>query len=502
MGCVPIEIDRQRLARGTRFCFRVNGQDVFCRGGNLGPQDPILARVPDAKYQALVAEAKHAHMNMFRLNGVAEFEGPAFYEACDRAGIMIWHDFMFACSSYPEENEPFIKAVRVEVESAIRMLRHHPSIALWSGNNECYGNGRVLFQQVIPDLCRQWDPRRPHWPGSPCGGSLAGDFHGWYCAFMTPQQIPAEFRVRFVSEYGILGPCHLDSIRQYLGTEVITQGDAAWKLHTQDWERSNDYVAKGIAANYADPGRLSVAEWVLYGQMWQAVIQGKMMEALRFQKHDPKDDCQGALIWSYTDCVGETGWAIIDYYLRRKAAYYWFRRAAAPVKVIVRQRNGQFLTRIVNDTLQPWSGTVEAGWWRLDGTSKETESQPVSLKANGVLEITPGKSPTARQRDPREWFYAAVLRDSDGRFADHSTCLLAAYRELRLTTPQIRVVQLAEGWLEVSSSVFVHGVHAEDHGRELISDNWFDLLPGVPVGLRLAAEVKPETVHLEAVMPR
>ena len=135
------------------------------------------------------------------------------------------------------------------------------------------------------------------------------------------------------------------SVNLCLGTEVIPQGDAAWKLHTRDWERSNDYVSKGIDANYADPGRLSVAEWVLYCQVWQAIIQGKMMEALRFQKHDPKDDCQGALIWSYTDCVGETGWAIIDYSLRHKAAYYWFRRAATPVKVIVRQRNSQCLTR-------------------------------------------------------------------------------------------------------------------------------------------------------------
>ncbi|MCL5097486.1 MAG: hypothetical protein M1608_08155, partial [Candidatus Omnitrophica bacterium] len=246
IGLRTIEIDRQRLAQGTRFCFRVNGQDVFCRGGNLGPQDAILARVSDAKYQTLVAEAKNAHMNMFRLNGVSEFEGPAFYEACDRAGILIWHDFMFACSPYPEDNSSFMATVQAEITSAVRMLRHHPSIALWSGNNECYAGCKKLFQQTLPDLCMKLDPKRPYWPGSPCGGNLSGDTHGWYCAFMTPMDIASEFRVRFVSEYGILGPCHLDSIREYLGTEEVTRGTPAWKFHTQDWERANDYVSKGI----------------------------------------------------------------------------------------------------------------------------------------------------------------------------------------------------------------------------------------------------------------
>ena len=87
IGLRTVELDRSRRAQGSRFCFRVNGQDVFCRGGNLGPQDAILARISDAKYEKLVAEAKNANMNMFRINGCSIYEGPAFYEACDRAGI-------------------------------------------------------------------------------------------------------------------------------------------------------------------------------------------------------------------------------------------------------------------------------------------------------------------------------------------------------------------------------------------------------------------------------
>ena len=92
-------------------------------------------------------------------------------------------------------------------------------------------------------------------------------------------------------------------------------------------------------------------EYVLYGQMFQMNLHEHAMEALRFRKNDPVADCQGALIWSFSDCWGETGWSVLDYYLRRKASYYGFRRACSPVKVITRQRGDQFVTRLVNDTL-------------------------------------------------------------------------------------------------------------------------------------------------------
>jgi hypothetical protein len=68
--------------------------------------------------------------------------------------------------------------------------------------------------------------------------------------------------------------------------------------------------------------------------------------------------------------------------------------------------------------------------------------------------------------------------------------------------PQIKVTPLRDRWLEVSSRVFVHAAHAEDHGHELISDNWFDLLPGTPIRIRVAEGVDATALHLEAVMPR
>ena len=118
IGLRTVEIDRGRLAEGSRFCIRVNSAEVLCRGGNIGPQDAILARVSDAKYESLVSEAKNANMNMIRINGCSIYERPVFYDACDRAGLLVWHDFMLTCTTYPDDKAAFREAVRAETESA------------------------------------------------------------------------------------------------------------------------------------------------------------------------------------------------------------------------------------------------------------------------------------------------------------------------------------------------------------------------------------------------
>jgi beta-mannosidase len=522
IGLRTIDIDRRRMKEGSRFCVRLNGRHVFCRGANLGPHDVILARVGKAKYERLVSEAKNAHMTMFRINGVSVFEGPEFYDACDRAGILVFHDFPFTCSTYPDDDARFRETVRTETETAVRLLRHHPSIALWSGSNECLMGfcdwwngdrgkplslgGSRLYNQVLPDVCRLLDPRRPYWPGSPCGGDnpnwdLAGDCHWWWAYLgdvnrRVRHEVFDECRGRFVSEWGFPAPPHLDSIREYLSPEEMKPDSWAMKFHTNQMVWNTLDVA--IATHYAEPKGLSLTDYVRYAQMCQAFIHGHAVEAMRFRKNDPTDDCQGALIWSYSEPWGETGWSLLDYYLRRKPSYYWVGRACKPVKVIVRRRGDRLVTRMVNDTLQPAEGVVQYGWWRLDGTQRLVQSRPVSVPANGMLEVASDKLPPSSERDPSKWLYAAVLQQG-GLAVDQSLWLLAPYRKLAVTSPKIKLLDAGNGCLEISSPVFAHGVHTEDHGREVISDNWFDLLPDVPVRVRLAPGIKPESLHLQAV---
>ena len=166
-------------------------------------------------------------------------------------------------------------------------------------------------------------------------------------------------------------------------------------------------------------------------------------------------------------------------------------------KVIVRRRGENLVTRLVNDTLRVFQGRVEYGWWRLDGKDREIQAKPVWIDANQMLELY--REPITNRRDPRQWLYAAVLYPGQGTELDHSIWLMRPHRELALAYPEIQVTPLEDSWMEVSSPVYCHAVHTEDHGRELIDDNWFDLLPGVAKRLHLSEQARSEDITFSAV---
>jgi beta-mannosidase len=507
-GLRTVEIDRARIrSGGRRFCVRVNGRDVFCRGGNWIPADAIPARAGRRKIERLIGEARTAHFTMLRIWGGGIYEAPAFYQACDRAGILVWHDFMFACNVYPDMDEAFLQAVRAEAEAAVRRLRHHPCIALWSGNNENHQGftwtvnsekafddyslalgGIRTYNYLLPEICRRLDPARPYWPGSPYGGEEpnaedAGDCH-WWSPFTMNRDIRRrirhevfdECRARFVSEYGVIGPCHVDSVKQYLKPGEITVRSRAWKVHTNYFEKETTPAA--IRYHYAEPEALDIRDYILYGQMFQALMYGLTIEALRFRKHDPRDDCQGAVIWMFDDCWGEVGWTPIDYYLRRKPSYYWIRRACAPVKCIVRRRGRRLVVRAVNDTLQAVRGSLTMGWMRLDGGDARLKTRTLRIPANGMVEAGGEAIPAARDLDPGDWLYAATLLPEAGE-GSQSVWTLLPHRRLRMVGAPLHVVQRGRR-IELISPVYRHGVHVDDRGRAVLSDNYFDLLPNVP----------------------
>ena len=122
------------------------------------------------------------------------------------------------------------------------------------------------------------------------------------------------------------------------------------------------------------------------------------------------------------------------------------------------------------------------------------------MKANEMLEATATKL-TIDRHDGTQWLYAAVLRGKDDVAFDQSVCVMEPYRKLALQDPRIKVAAISDRAWEISSEVFAHAVHVEDHGRELLSDNWIDLLPNVPIRVEVPKDYAPESAHFEAVMP-
>lgn len=134
-GVRTIKLVNQPDEIGTSFYFEVNGFPVFMKGANYIPQDIFLTEVTPDRYQKLIADAKGANMNMLRVWGGGIYENDLFYQLCDQNGILVYQDFMFAGSMYPDFDD-FKQNIKEEVAYNIKRLRNHPCIALWCGNNE------------------------------------------------------------------------------------------------------------------------------------------------------------------------------------------------------------------------------------------------------------------------------------------------------------------------------------------------------------------------------
>lgn len=163
IGLRSIKLHNDKDQYGHNLYFEVNGKPVFMKGVDMVPLDNFLPRITREKYEKHVLDAKNVNMNMIRVWGGGVYEDDYFYQLCDRNGMLVWQDFMFACSTYPAD-EKFLTSIRHEAVDNVRRLRNHACIALWCGNNECqdvfygWGNRKKYYEEkgVLPLLESQF----------------------------------------------------------------------------------------------------------------------------------------------------------------------------------------------------------------------------------------------------------------------------------------------------------------------------------------------------------
>ncbi|CAG2110568.1 unnamed protein product, partial [Medioppia subpectinata] len=168
---------------GLTFYFEVNSKPFYAKGSNWIPTNVLMEDITPEYLRHLLGSAKRANMNMMRVWGGGVYESDLFYELADEYGIMIWQDFMFACALYPAHKE-FLDSVNNEVITQVRRIQHHPSIAIWSGNNEneyalkywwydvknYWPDYRALYVDTIGKTLAAEDTTRPYVSSSPSNG--------------------------------------------------------------------------------------------------------------------------------------------------------------------------------------------------------------------------------------------------------------------------------------------------------------------------------------------
>jgi len=519
-GVRTVRINMDKLSEGGRlFALEVNGVRTFCKGGDWVPADSIYSRVSPQKYETLLREAANANFTMLRIWGGGIYEADLFYELCDRLGILLWHDFMFSCVVYPDDQEWFRQEVTNEIEYQVKRLRSHASLALWCGNNEStwffkvkwldpnkvpYLGGDAIFNYLIPNIIHYACPQISYWTCSPYGGADPnsgeyGDKHVWREWFMNENvntRISLEefdkVHARFVSEYGYVGPtCH-ESLEQYHGSQPVEIGSPIWKMHTNFFEK--DTTLPAIRKHYTEKPDLALEEYLLYGGLCQGVAHGYSLDSMRFDQN-----CWGSLIWDYNDSWGEQGWSLIDYYTRRKITYYFVKRAFAPIHLILREKDGLIYVMGVNDTPIEHSFDVSYGYLAFDGSLTDLKECTVVLAPFSrtiLFEFPKGSNDLTRG-------CIALIPE-----AGQGNVLPAVFRAKDMRELQLPQANLSINWIQkdadgfvfdVKADAFAHAVHFNLGSGVRLSDEYFELLPGET--RRVKVESDPDGLIFSDVKP-
>lgn len=502
IGLRTVQLIRERDADGSGegFLFRLNGENLFCRGANWIPADSFPARSYDNRdrLHALLFAAKEAGFNMLRVWGGGMYESDTFYDLCDELGILVWQDFPYACAYYPDDPGS-LSVAAAEATAAVRRLRVHPSLALWCGNNEnqemFHDNwrglnpphflGQAIYDTVLPRVVEEEDGSTPYWPGSSFGGENPssqdiGDRHNWdvwHAKGESDGDWPnyARDRARFCSEFGFASSCSTAAWDTCLAPSDRSPTSPAVRWHDKTAKPYDIYLGY-IERHF--PSVRTLDDLVYYSQLNQA-------EAMKFgveHYRRLKGRCWGTLIWQINDCWPVQSWSMIDSVGERKAVYYAAKHFYAPVLLsLVRDGEG-FDVHLVNDRLEPVSGQVTLRLARFDGTILDEGTESVSVARNGAAKVARISLHGTPADSPDVYAHASLVTD-DPRSCVENLAFLVEPRELRLPTPEVRttVRETDRGpAVTLQAENFAAYVRLMAAGLEPLewSDNFLHLLPG------------------------
>jgi beta-mannosidase len=513
--------------KGASFLFRINGLDTYIKGANWIPDGCFPGAITDAQLRQRLTQARDAGFNMLRIWGGGLYESDTFYSLCDELGLLVWQDFAFSCAMYPDDLPEFRELVRQEAATAVRRLRHHPSLTLWCGGNEnveLFENrwsgaaqatqffGDKLIHEDFPTVLAAEDPHTPYWPNSPYSGvegipsksPAYGDEHYWRVwhaqSGSTGDWVHyAESDCRFSSEFGFAAPAGPNAWKQCMVPTDQTVSSLVSHWHDKTRKGYETYLSY-IGLHFPKPH--TFADLIYYGQANQA-------EALKFGVEHwrrLKGRCWGTLFWQLNDCWPTHSWSVIDSAGEPKAACYAAKRFYAPLLVSLKQTGATIEAHVVNDTLRSLQGQLVL---RLVSCSngdilQETRCD-VNVAANtasGILvtlEVPTGAVPSVAH---------ATFVSEDGENNTENHLLLDEPKNALV--PGTVSCAIAESTPEGTAVVtFGPYEHFTDHiwlqlegfsTSPTFSDNWFSLLPGATKQVQItglpATLSPPELRHL------
>ncbi len=501
--------DNANNKEGRSLYFENNGRKIFAKGSNWIPCDSLPFSMTNERYADLLNSAVKANENCLRVWGGGIYEKEIFYDLCDRLGIIIWQDCMFACSLYPASDE-FFNEVKAELEYQIPRLQTHACIGIWCGNNENFGSlswfkesrenrDRYLvdydrlYHGLIGSTIKKLDPDRVYWPSSPCPGpddfgdnwhnDNMGDMHYW-SVWHERKDFSAYLSInpRFVAEFGYESFPSLDCIKTFADESQFNFTSPVMEYHQRS-PSGNSIMLENFSRYFRFP--VGFENMVYLSQVQQAVAIKTAVDWWR----SLKPHCMGSIIWQLNDVWPCPSWSSIEYGGKWKLLQYETKKFFDIVYMPVFIKDNILHTVICNDTNEELNINVKLNYIRFDGQIINTIELKETIKADTTKEIYNQKIDQVNclknQTTSEEYFiYACMeaLSASEKTYKSNNTVWIKPYKMCQIADTKINVeIKKAKDCFQIilNSDKPAFFVSLDTMGISgLFSENMITLLPG------------------------
>jgi len=523
IGLRTMTMNTGKKGDGENFAHEINGVCIFAMGANYIPEDNIFPRINKESTRKLLEDCVKANFNCVRIWGGGYYPDTYFYDICDELGLIVWQDFMFSCATY-QLSDSFKENIIAEIKDNVKRLRNHASLGLWCGNNEMEtftmseewssdpkikGDYIKIFEYIIPETLKKYDPNTFYWPASPSsGGSFdqpsapnRGDVHYWDVWHANkPFSDYRNHLFGYVSEFGFQSfPC-LKTVNSF----------AQPKDHN-----IFSYIMEKHQRNGAANGKIMgyMAQTFLYPTDFEITLYASQLlqaEAIKYGVEHwrrNRGSCMGAIYWQLNDCWPVASWASVDYFGRWKALHYYAKRFFAPIMISCEEEGT--LTQlpninaectelvksarisVANETMEEFEGLVK--WQLRKNDSSIIQSGEQSVKVDKLSSLW---------LDKMEFEDADIFTDylsyqlyQDNKIIGTGSVIFNVPKHFKFINPELEH-EINGDIITITSKAYAKSIEIYSNTSDFVlSDNFFDMDAGT-------IEVKIVEGHCEDVQIR
>lgn len=494
------ELKDKEIDGGSSFSIVVNGVHIYAKGGNWVPADAFPSRVTPQKYEMLIRQLKEGNMNMLRSWGGGIYEPQAFWDACNKMGIMVSQDLLMACANYPEEDPKFVSSLKKEFTANIKLLRNNPSLIFWCGDNELGFNNKPsdswpskkLHEAMTIPLLSKLDPSRPFRITSPLSqdpkannSMISGDCHiGAYYTdeimngnLVDYRDIISKYVGRFISEYATCGTPPKRSLLRFM-TEEDLKNNEMLEYHTKD----NPYTKGGLTLNrhlertantlYGNPGedvdrKLRQMEYVQYDFTRQAMENSRRQMGYN----------SGILFWMFNDCWAASGWSMVDFWGGRKASWYAAAAGSRPIIAAPEKKGNSLKWWLSNTQIKDAKAEVVVKVQPFEGAPRWSKHFDLTIPANSSMLVTDLVLAEMKSKMGDDAILVCEVKYENGY--DRSYWAEGLPSEIKYPKTNLKVQQKKTnqgGEITISADKWARVVTLDADAD--FEDNYFEMLPG------------------------